>query len=121
MVARCAAAKASWPWQRLVVLYYLPSCFPSNILFPINASKRCAARAASVCYCTLSQGRQNVKNLGEDQLMSWAYSVPSDWNIGSTNLLKYIEDHVLIPSGGPVNVLALLSRVYNMYYTDNRV
>ena len=41
--------------------------------------------------------------------------------IGSTNLLKYIEDHVFIPSGGPVNVLALLSRVYNMYYTDNRV
>ena len=121
MVARCAAAKASWPWQRLVVLYYLPSCFPSNILFPINASKRCAARAASVCYCTLSQGRQNVKNLGEVQLMSWAYSAPSDWNIGSTDFLKYIEDHVLISSGGPVNVLALLSRVYNMYYTDNRV
>ena len=42
--------------------------------------------------------------------------------IGSTNLLKYIEDYVLVPSGGPINVLALLSRVYNMYYSiDNRV
>ena len=52
---------------------------------------------------------------------SLCHILPTLVGIGSTNFLKYIEDHVLIPSGGPVNVLALLSRVYNMYYTDNRV